>query len=188
MQKIVLTYGLIAGAIVSALMGITLSLNHAIGLQLGMVIGYASMVLAFLLIYFGVRSYRDTVAGGSVGFGRALTVGALIGLIASLCYVAAWEVAFFSSDFGTRFIESYQAAVIQGERENGASEQALARKQAELEEFAVAYRNPAINAAYTFMEPLPVAIIIALVTAGVVSRKKKPALEGGDTSAQWAVT
>ena len=41
---------------------------------------------------------------------------------------------------------------------------------AELEKFAVAYRNPAYNAAMTLLEPLPVALIIALVSAGVLSR------------------
>ena len=43
-----------------------------------MVIGYTTMVIAFLLIFFGVRSYRDNVAGGTVRFGRAFAVGALI--------------------------------------------------------------------------------------------------------------
>ena len=42
------------------------------------------MVVAFLLIFFGIRSYRDNVAGGSVGFGRAFAVGALIALVASV--------------------------------------------------------------------------------------------------------
>ena len=32
--------------------------------------GYVTMVLAFLLVYFGVRSTRDTVGEGTVGFGR----------------------------------------------------------------------------------------------------------------------
>ena len=54
------------------------------------------MVLAFLLIYFGVRSYRDNVAGGRVGFGRALAVGVLITTLASVCYVATWEVLYFN--------------------------------------------------------------------------------------------
>jgi hypothetical protein len=51
--------------------------------------------LSFLLIYFGVRSYRDNVGKGTVGFGRALAVGSSIGLVASLCYVASWEVMYF---------------------------------------------------------------------------------------------
>jgi hypothetical protein len=38
---------------------------------------------------------------------------------------------------------------------------------------AVMYRNPAINAAMTLAEPLPVGLIIALVSAGVLSRRKK---------------
>ena len=54
------------------------------------------MVLAFLLIYFGIRSYRDNVAGGTVRFGRAFAVGALIATVASVCYVATWEVIYFN--------------------------------------------------------------------------------------------
>ena len=88
MRKIVLTYGLIAGAILSLMMLVTIPFQDRIGFDKGAVIGYTTMVIAFLMIFFGVRSYRDNVAGGSVGFGRALGVGLLITLIASICYVA----------------------------------------------------------------------------------------------------
>ena len=71
MKKIVLTFGLIAGAILSAMMLITLPFQDAIGYDRSAVIGYTSMVVAFLLVFFGVRSYRDNVAGGAVRFGRA---------------------------------------------------------------------------------------------------------------------
>ena len=78
MKKIVLTFGLIAGAILSAMMlAITIPFQDAIGFDHGEIIGYTSMVVAFLLIFFGVRSYRDNVAGGTVAFGRAFAVGAL---------------------------------------------------------------------------------------------------------------
>ena len=53
-----------------------------------MFIGYTGMVLAFLMVYFGVRSYRDNVAGGQIGFGRAFVVGLAITFVASACYVA----------------------------------------------------------------------------------------------------
>jgi hypothetical protein len=173
MKKIVLTFGLIAGVIMSAMMALTIPFHESIGMDKGLLIGYTSMVLSFLLVYFGVRSYRDNVAGGTVGFGRALAVGALIGVVASLCYVATWEVIYFNTDFGTRAIESYQADVLKKARAGGATEEAIATQRAELEAFAEDYRNPAINAAYTFMEPMPVAIIVALVTAGVLSRRKR---------------
>jgi len=35
------------------------------------------------------------------------------------------------------------------------------------------YKNPVLNAAFTFLEPLPVAAIVVLVSAGVLSRRKK---------------
>ena len=46
-----------------------------IGFDRGVIVGYTSMVLAFLMVFFGVRSYRDNVAGGHVTFGRAFKVG-----------------------------------------------------------------------------------------------------------------
>jgi hypothetical protein len=138
MKKIVLTFGLISGAILSAMMVITLPFHDEIGFDKGLIIGYTTMVVAFLLIYFGVRSYRDNVTGGTVGFGRAFAVGALIGGIASLCYVATWEVYYFK--VAPDFMAKYQAA---------------------------------INAAMTFIEPLPAALIVALVSAGVLSRRRK---------------
>src|SRR5205085_11282446 len=130
-----------------------------------------SMVLAFLLVFFGVRSYRDNVAGGTVRFGRALAVGALIALVASLCYVATWEVTYFK--FAPDYLTKYQARMLEKARAEGASQEALSRKKKEMDELAVMYRNPAINAALTLVEPLPVGLIVALVSAGVLSRRKK---------------
>ena len=69
----------------------------AIGFDRGEIIGYTSMVLAFLLIFFGVRSYRDNVAGGTVRFGRAFAVGALI---------ARGRVALLRRDLGGRSTSS----------------------------------------------------------------------------------
>ena len=96
MKKTVLTFGLISGAIVSVMMAITLPFQHSIGSDRAMIIGYTTMVLAFLLIFFGIKSYRDNVAGGSVSFGRAFGVGMLIAVVSSMCYVATWEVIFFN--------------------------------------------------------------------------------------------
>lgn len=46
MRKIVLTFGLIAGAILSVMMAITLPFMDRIGYDRGMVIGYTTMVIA----------------------------------------------------------------------------------------------------------------------------------------------
>ncbi len=56
---------------------------------------------------------------------------------------------------------------------------ALAEKKAELDKFEKMYQNPAINAGLTFLEPLPVALIISLVSALVLSRRKADDPEPG---------
>jgi len=171
MKRIVLTFGLISGAILSAMLLITIPFQDTIGFERGEIIGYTSMVLAFLLIFFGVRSYRDNVAGGSVRFGRAFAVGASIALVSAVCYVATWQLVYYR--LAPDFMAKYQAHVIDKARASGLDEEAISRKREDIEKFVELYRNPAINAAITFVEPLPVALIVALVSAGILSRRRK---------------
>ena len=171
MSKIVWTFGLISGAIISVLMLLTIPFQDEIGFDHSLIIGYTTMVVAFLLIYFGVRSYRDNVAGGTVRFGRAFAVGASIGLVASLCYVAMWQVVYFN--FMPDFLTKYQSQMIEEARVKGESEAAIAKMKTEFEQMAEQYNKPLFNAAYTIMEPLPVALLISLVSAGVLSRKRR---------------
>lgn len=171
MKKIVLTFGLIAGGILAAMMFATLPFQDAIGFDRAEVIGYTSMVVAFLLIFFGVKSFRDNVAGGSVSFGRAFAVGMQIAAVAALCYAAAWQVVYYK--LAPDFADKYQAHVLQEAREEGASEVEIAKQKADMAKFLELYKNPVINVAITFLEPMPVALVIALVSAGVLSRRRK---------------
>lgn len=169
MKRIVLTFGLIAGAILSSILAATAAFQEQIGFDRGIVLGYTTMVLAFVLVFFGVRSYRDNVGGGAVSFGRAFAVGASIAIVASACYVATWQVLrhTLASDFAAR----YQAHVLERERAAGAGAEELARRQAELERFAEMYDKPLFNIALTFIEPLPVGLVLALVSAGILRRR-----------------
>ena len=171
MRKTVLTFGLIAGVILSIMMLATLPFMDSIGFDRGEVIGYTTMVLAFLLIYFGVRSYRDNVAGGSVSFGRAFAVGALIAVVASLCYVATWQLIYYK--LAPDFVAKYQAYTIEKARASGESQTAIDKQVADMQRFAELYKNPAINVAITFIEPLPIGLVIALVSAGILRRRPK---------------
>ena len=171
MRKIVLTFGLIAGAILSAMMLITLPFHDQIGFDKGLVIGYTTMVLAFLMVFFGVQSYRDNVAGGSVTFGRALSVGLMITAIASICYVTTWEVIYYR--LAPDFTEKYAAYAVAKAKESGASDAQVAAKAKEMSKMKEMYKNPLVNIALTLLEPLPVGILFTLVTAGVLSRKRR---------------
>lgn len=171
MKKTVLTFGTISGIILATMMLATVPFMDQIGFDRGQVIGYTTMVLAFLLIYFGVRSYRDNVAGGTITFGRALKVGALIAAVASGWYVATWQVIYYR--ISPDWMEKYAAHGLEKARADGETEAQIAKRKADLEKFAEMYKNPAINVAVTFLEPLPVALVFALVSAGVLSRRRK---------------
>ena len=171
MRKIVLKYGLIGGAILAGSMLLVMPFHEQIGFDKGMIIGYTSMVIAFLMIFFGVKSYRDNVAGGSVTFGRSLVVGLLIMLVASVCYVIAWEIVYYL--MLPDFADQYTAYAMEKARAAGATEAQLAAQLNEAEQFKEMYNNPLYNIAFTFLEPLPVGLLFSLVTAGVLSWGRK---------------
>ena len=174
MRKIVLTFGLIAGAILSVLMLINASLAERIGFDKAVIVGYATMVAGFLMIFFGVRSYRDNVAGGTITFGRAFSVGLLITLIASLCYVASWQ--FIGTRLIPDFADRWAAATVAQAREEGKSPEEVAEMEQEMAQFLASSRNPLVRAAWTFLEPLPVGLIFSLVAAGTLSRRRDGAV------------
>src|SRR5579863_1008218 len=171
MKKTVITFGLIAGVMISVLMDGSLLIAQKIGGSghNGMVLGYTMMVASFLLIYFGVRSYRDNTLAGQISFGRAFACGILIALITTVCYVATWEVLFYN--FMPHFMDSYWAAQVHKIQSAGLDPATTAARVAAIQRSQQLYQNPFVNMAYTFIEPLPVGLIITLISAGVLRRK-----------------
>ncbi len=171
MKKIILTFGLISGVISSVLMCATIpflrDLEHG---DKGLVIGYTSIVLSFLLVYFGIRSYRDNLAGGSVTFGRAFGIGIGITLISCVFYVVTWEILYFNFMHG--FMDSYFAKLIQKAQTAPGTPEAIQAKVAAIRQSQRLYENPLVNALYTFIEPFPVGLLMTLISA--VSLRKKP--------------
>ena len=123
MHKIVLRFGLAVGRHPGGHVMTPLFLHRDVDFDHSEVLGYSSMVLSFLLVFFGVRSYRDTVAGGAIGFGKAFQVGILITLITCAMYVIAWEIAYFN--FFPNFLDQYSAHVLAKMRAAGESEAAI---------------------------------------------------------------
>ena len=172
MKRIVWTFGLIAGGIMAAMMLITVPFAEKIG-DAGEVVGYTTMILAFLMVYYGIRSYRDNVMGGTIRFGKAFQAGILITLIASACYVAAWEV--IERTMVPDFAEKYAARVIAKVQGSGATAAQVEAKRQEMAKFTEAYKNPFVNVGMTFLEVFPVGLVVVLVSAWVLSRKKQAA-------------
>ena len=120
MKKTVLTFGLISGALSSLMMVATVPFLHNIGLNKGLVIGYTAIVLSFLLVFFGIRSYRDNVGNGQITFTKAFAVGISITLISCLFYVGTWEILYFNF-LPPDFMDKYGAQRIEKLKASGAS-------------------------------------------------------------------
>src|SRR5918993_5047207 len=151
MKKTVLTFGFISGAVSSSMLLLSLPLVDRIGFEKGMILGYTTIVASFLLVFFGIRSYRDQMPGGTLTFGRAFQVGILITLISCACYVATWEVVYFKLKPG--FTDQYMAYSLEQVRKSGASPEEVAATERRIQEFKVQYDKVWVNVAYTFMEP-----------------------------------
>jgi ethanolamine transporter EutH len=171
MKKIILTYGIISGVIVSVMLLATQPLfrNGTLDMDTGMYVGFSTMIVALSLIFFGIKSFRDQHLQGSISFGRAFTVGILIALVASVIYALSWEV--YIHTVGQDFMEWYQQCRMEKLVKEGASDQELTESRAEMQSMAELYKNPIIRFGMTLTEIFPVGLIITLVSAGVLKRK-----------------
>jgi hypothetical protein len=187
MKRTVLIFGFISGALMCAFMASTMFFVKDVGFDKGEILGYTGMVLAFLLVFFGIRSYRENVGGGKISFGRALAVGLLIMLISSACYVGAWEVIYFKFMHAPmqEWVQKYQAHEVEKARNSG-GEAAAQAKQQEMTKLMTLYENPIFNSMITFLEPLPPGLIIVLISALVLRKRGKPANANGLPATQAA--
>ena len=172
MKKTVVTFGLISGAIAAGTMLATLPFADSIDSKRGELIGYTTIVLSALMVFFGVRSYRENAGAGRITFGRGLAVGILITLISSTCYVATWEFIYFKLKPG--FAEKYAAGMVERARASGASQQKIDETARQAQEFKRMYANPAINVGLTFMEIFPIGLVVTAVSAGILRKKEAP--------------
>ncbi len=172
MKRIVAIYGLISGAIIGGMLLITVPLYSSGTLKFdnGELLGYSSMTIAFALIFFGVKSYRDNQLKGEISFWQATKVGLLITLVAAIVYAACWQVAY--SQYGEKFTKEMVNHYMDDMKADGATESELAEARADWDDFAEMYKNPVVRFCITLLEPSPVGLIITLISAALLRRKE----------------
>jgi hypothetical protein len=175
MKKTVLTFGVISGAVSSLMMVGTVPFADKIGFDKSEFVGYTVIVLSLLLVFFGIRSYRDNEGNGQITFAKGLAVGISITAISCVFYVATWEVLYYH--FLPGFMDKYSAYLVGKLQAKGASPSAIQAQLEQVKKFKEMYDNPLLNAAITFIEPFPIGLLITLVSAAVL-RKKAQAQPG----------
>jgi hypothetical protein len=174
MKKTILAFGLISGLLSSLMMVATVPFIDKIGFDRGELVGYSAIVLSFLLVFFGIRSYRDNVGDGQITFTKGFVVGISITLISCVFYLVTWEVLYFTVLHD--FMDKYGAYVVEKLKASGASAAAVEAQVQQMKKLKGLYENPLFNAAMTFIEPFPVGLAITLISATVLRKKPQSQL------------
>lgn len=174
MRKIVLIYGTIAGLLMDLMFVISFWLmdKGAITFDNSELVGYSTMVIVLSLIFMGVRSYRNNTLNGVISFGRGLSAGLLIAGIASLFYAGGWEI-YYNTVPGMKdtYLERYAEKYTEKMQREGATPEMIQEKRGELKAMAEWYKNPFLRFGMTLAEILPVGIVVALISAGILRKK-----------------
>jgi len=176
MKKTIWVCGVIAG-VISVSWGVFGESLPADSLSLNtrLILGYATMILAFSLIFVAIKNYRDNNHQGQVTFGKALGIGLLITLIASTVYVVVWMIDFsyFIPDFG----EKYTAQALAEMKANGASAAAIQKQAAEMTATMQKYKtNPLFRILLTYAEIVPVGVVMSFIAALILKKNSKSAI------------
>lgn len=169
MGRIIGIYGTIAGITVAILMRLSMMLFPDGGTS-GMVAGFASMIVALGFVFIGVKRYRDVELGGVIRFWKALGVGFGIAAIASLFYVAAWELYLYFTNY--TFMEEFSRAALEQAQTAGKSAVEIAQLSKEMDSYKTLYANPITRMAVTAMEISPIAVLMPIISATLLRNSR----------------
>jgi hypothetical protein len=171
MKRNVWVFGLLSGLVIAVFMLISANLCYNNPNYEGsMVLGYAGMLLAFSFVFIGIKNYRDKYFGGNITFLEALKVGGIIALISSTVYVAVWLVDYYL--FVPDFMDHYIQHVLTQAKKDGASQAEINKQITEMAGYRDMYKTPFGVILMTYLEPLPVAIIVTLISALILKRNR----------------
>jgi F0F1-type ATP synthase assembly protein I len=168
MKKAVLGYGLASAVVSVASMLAVLPFIDRKDYARADVVGYTSIVLAALLVFFGIRSYRDNAGQGRLSFWRGCAVGLLITLVSCVCSALAFELVYFKvmPEFGGKFA----ACMVDRARAGGASAQEVEETERLAQKLKGMYDDPLLNAGLTFAQHLPIGLVAAAISAAILRR------------------
>ena len=169
MKKIILIYGAIGGTV--AIGGIMLGLAMAESQDSAAAsqwFGYLIMLIALSTIFMGVKRYRDQEAGGVITFGKGLLTGLGIAAIAGVAYVTIWEIYLAATDH--QFIQQYTQSIIEAREAEGMTASELDAVKADMATMREQYGNPLFRVPMTFLEIVPVGLLVAFISAGLLRK------------------
>lgn len=168
MKNTVIKYGLYALISGFVLFGLPFFLGMGVDFDYGELIGYTSMVLSLLFVYFGIKHYRDKVNNGKVSLAKAIGIGMLIALFSAIG-VAVFDYI-YTTKINPEFASEYLEYSIKKMQETLSAEE-LKIKTAELKQQMEDYGSPSFMAFIMFATVMILGFIISLISGLILQRK-----------------
>ncbi len=168
MKSTIIRYGLYSGGLMTLLFALSwISFGHD-NYEVQEVIGYATIIVGLVFVYFGLRKYRDIINGGKLTFGEGLKVGLLIVLIPSVMIgiLDALYIGIFDPEFIDRYFE-YMIEQARTDSSPAEFEAALQSLESQREMFA----NPAVVGLVMFLTVFLIGIIITVISSFILQKK-----------------
>lgn len=133
------------------------------------VLGYASMVLSLLFVFFGIKHFRDKVNNGKISFGKSIIIGLLISLFAAIGFGIVDYI--YTTSINPNFAVEYKDYALLQLNESGLAATELKTKIDELEASMEMMNSPIALAFIMFATVMIIGFIISLISGLILQRK-----------------
>lgn len=142
------------------------------------ILGYLGIIFAFIPLFLGVRSFRDTTGQGYITFSKAFTVGIMIIVVSGLFF----SIASLISDYWItpELPEKYSNFMVQQVKASGKNLQDTIAYKQQMVEYKELKKDSFIFFALTFALTLPLGAIMTLICAAFLRRSPPPEPETTD--------
>lgn len=179
MKNTLWKFGLIGGCIMNVLFFLSIPLSgDPPNYNTMEILGYASILLAMLVVFFGIKSYRDRQLGGRLPFSKGFLMGVGISAVASA--VLGLYVFIHIAWIDPQFEENYAVWEKQSIEASSATPEEKAVQIAKVDEMLEMTNGPFMQSLFMYGTVFVIGIVVSLISAAILKRdalRAEPALE-----------
>lgn len=170
MKNAVIKYGLYG---VAVLLGINIIFWALMGpaepenFKIGEIVGYSTIVLSLLFIFFGIRHYRDEVNQGKIKFWRAFLLGLGIAALPALGF-AIYNYVYIEI-LDPAFMEKYWSYSMEKAKTSMTASDYLAHVE-KMEESKDFFMNTFFQSLLMFFTVFLIGVVLSLISAFILKR------------------
>ena len=168
MKRTILKYGIYSLLTAAGLFALALLLGKGLDYSVQEIIGYTSMAISLIFVFFGIRHYRDHENNGKISFLKALGVGILISLFAAVGFGLIDYL--FTTVINPDFAVEYETKMIADMKATLPAEE-FELKKAELQQQMADYGGSGFMAFMMFAAVTMMGFVVSLLSALVLQKK-----------------